>query len=636
MMRSKWLRIARTPVGASAVVLLVVVLGLAALAPIVWGGRAAAVDTAAIQQGPSAAHWLGTDALGRDLFYRLLVATRLSVILALLATIIGVVTGTLLGTAPSVLPTRIGRLVTAAVDIAVAFPGLLLALSFAVIFGTGTTGSVFAIGLAFAPQFARLTYTLSAGVAGRDFVAAARVVGVGRVRILLRHILPNIAEPLVVNTTLGAGSALLVFAGLSFLGIGVQPPQYDWGRLLGENLDRIYTEPIVAIAPGIAVVIAGLAFNLLGEAAASVLGMRMPTPRRGAPPVASAREDIPDDAAAEAVLAVWNLQVAFPGRTGWVTPVRGVSFAIAPGEAVGLVGESGSGKSMTALAVARLLAEPGVVTADRLTFAGEDLLGAPERRVRRLLGTSLAVVFQDPMTSFNPTQRIGRQLAEIAIEHQGLGRRAALARAVDRLRSVRIPAAQRRAHQYPHELSGGMRQRAMIGLGLMGTPRLVIADEPTTALDVTVQRQVLRLLARVRADTTAAILLISHDITVVEQTCERVMVMYAGRVVETLPTADLRTKAAHPYTRALLAAVPDMDTDLDRPLAVIPGRPPELDQLPAGCAFAARCERADDRCRASDPALIELGGKHRIACWHPVAQHPAGPDLATDAAEERV
>lgn len=616
-------------------VLLVIVFALAIFAPIVLGGRADAVDTSAIQQGPSAAHWLGTDALGRDLFYRLLVATQLSVVLALLSTTIGVVVGTVLGTAPSVLPTRIARLVTAVVDIAVAFPGLLLALSFAVIFGTGTTGSVFAIGLAFAPTFARLTHTLSAGVAGRDFVAAARVLGVGRLRLLTRHILPNVAEPLVVNIALGAGSALLVFAGLSFLGIGVQPPQYDWGRLLGENLDRIYTEPIVAIGPGVAVVVAGLAFNLLGEAAASVVGMRVPTPRLGTPPVPSARADAPDDVTAEPVLAVQNLQVAFPSRSGWVTPVRGVSFAIAPGEAVGMVGESGSGKSITALAVSRLVAEPGMVTADRLTFAGEDMLEVPERKLRGLLGTSLAFVFQDPMTSFNPTRRIGRQLAEVAVEHQGMNRRAALAQAVGRLRSVRIPAAERRAHQYPHELSGGMRQRAMIGLGLMGTPRLVIADEPTTALDVTVQRQVLRLLAKVRADTTAAILLISHDITVVEQTCERVMVMYAGRIVETLPTTDLRAKAAHPYTRALLAAVPDMDTDLDRPLAVIPGRPPEPDQMPAGCAFAPRCERAGDRCRTDDPVVVQLADKHRVACWHPVADDPAVPDTAAGVTGRR-
>ena len=236
---TRWGSVVRTPMGAATTALVVAMLLLAVLAPLLWGDRASAIDTNAIQQDPSAEHLLGTDALGRDIFYRVLVATGLSIGLALLASAIGVVLGTVLGSAPSVLPRRAARVVIAFVNIAVAFPGLLLALFFAVIFGVGTTGAVLAIGLAIAPSFARLAQTLSASVEGRDFVAAARVAGVGRLRLLLRHILPNIAEPLVVNATIGAGGALLAFAGLSFLGIGVQAPAYDWGRLLGEGLNRI-------------------------------------------------------------------------------------------------------------------------------------------------------------------------------------------------------------------------------------------------------------------------------------------------------------------------------------------------------------------------------------------------------------
>ena len=206
---------------------------------------------------------------------------------------------------------------------------------------------------------------------------------------------------------------------------------------------------------------------------------------------------------------------------------------------------------------------------------------------RRLLGTSLAMVFQDPMTSFNPTRRIGAQLAEVSRHHHGLGRKAALARAVDRLRAVRITDAERRAHQYPHEFSGGMRQRAMIGMGLMGTPALIVADEPTTALDVTVQEQVLDLLRAIRETDDVALVLISHDVTVVGEVCDRVLVMYAGRIVEDLPAAELATGSRHPYTRALVAAVPDMDTDLDQPLAVIPGPP----RRPRGPAHGLRVRR---------------------------------------------
>lgn len=616
-----WSAALRTPVGACAAVLLVAVVALAVLAPVLWSGRAAAIDTDAINQGPSAAHLLGTDSLGRDIAYRTLVATRLSVELSVLATVIGVTAGLVLGTLPSVLPRRAGRLVTSAVNIAVAFPGLLLALVFANIFGAGTRGATLAIAFAMAPAFARLVQTLAASVVGRDYFSAARVAGVGRTRLLVRHVLPNIGEPLVVNATIGAGGALLAFAGLSFLGIGVQAPDYDWGRLLGDGLDGIYVNPAVALAPGAAVVLAGLAFNLVGETVAAVVGVRTPTARILPRPVAPARSAAEEGAAAgDELLVVENLEVAFPGPHGWTVPVRGVSFTVHAGEAIGVVGESGSGKSLTGLAVSRLIEAPGVVSADRLEFMKTPLLTAPERELRSLLGTSLAMVFQDPMTSFNPTMRIGRQLAEVSEQHHGLSRQSALARAVDRLRAVRIPASERRARQYPHEFSGGMRQRAMIGMGLMGQPKLIVADEPTTALDVTVQRQLLSLLARTRKAEHAAILLISHDIAVVGGTCDRMLVMYAGRLVEDLPTADLFTAPQHPYTRALLAATLELDTDREAPLAVIPGRPPEPHEVPVGCAFAPRCPRASDRCRTEDPVLARVEEAHRVACWHPYAE----------------
>jgi oligopeptide/dipeptide ABC transporter ATP-binding protein len=618
---ARWLAVLRTPVGASAGLLLAAVLIMAVLAPILWTDDATKIDTSAIGQGSSSAHWVGTDALGRDLFFRVLVATRLSIGLALLATLIAVGAGLILGTLPALVGRRLGRLVTALVNIAVAFPGLLLALFFAVIFGIGAKGAVLAIGFAGAPAFARLAQTLVAGVSERDYIAAARVAGVGRFRIVLRHVLPNIAEPLVVNATIGAGGALLGFAGLSFLGLGVQAPSYDWGRLLGEGLNGIYVHPAAALAPGVAVVIAGLAFNLFGEAVAKGLGQSVvvghlpPLPRRR-----PARADGTEQAAqaasdSDTVLDVRDLTVTFPGPAGPVRPVRGVTLSIRRGEAVGVVGESGSGKSLTALALAQLIEEPGRVEAARLDFLGTDLT-AGARAHRHLLGTKFAMVFQDPMTSFNPSRRIGGQLAELVREHGGLSRAEARTRAVDRLRAVRVPAPERRARQYPHEFSGGMRQRAMIALGMMGAPALIVADEPTTALDVTVQRQVLRLLDSIRTADDVAILLISHDVAVVGQVCERVLVMYAGRIVEDLPSAELLTGALHPYTRALVAAVPDMRTDLHQPLAVIPGRPVSPAEQPRGCAFAPRCPLATDKCEQEDPALVAHGPGHFVACWH--------------------
>jgi oligopeptide/dipeptide ABC transporter ATP-binding protein len=603
----------RTPVGASAGLLLLGVLVLAIIAPILWTDQANAIDTNHILEGSSSAHWAGTDNLGRDIIYRVLVATRLSVELALMATLISVVAGLVLGTAQVVVGRRAARFVSAVVNIAVAFPGLLLALFFAVIFGVGARGAVLAIGIAGAPTFARLTQTLVAGIAERDFVAAARVAGVRRFRLLWRHILPNIAEPLIVNATIGAGGALLAFAGLSFLGLGVQQPSYDWGKLLGDGIGRIYVDPETALAPGIAVIIAGLAFNLFGEAVAKGIGLRHTV---GRAPLLGMRKTAVTPSDSDAVLDVRDLSVTFPGPDGPIRPVREVSLTVHRGEAIGVVGESGSGKSLTALAIARLIEDPGRVDAARLNFLGTDLLAGPARAHRKLLGQSLAMVFQDPMTSFNPTKRVGSQLAEVSRQHQHMTRSQALARAVDRLRAVRVPAAERRARQYPHEFSGGMRQRAMIGMGVMGSPALIIADEPTTALDVTVQRQVLDLLGSIRATGGVALVLISHDVAVVRQVCDRVLVMYAGRVVEDLPAAELTTDARHPYTRALVAAVPGMRTELDKPLPVIPGRPVDPRHVPAGCAYADRCPLADDRCRREDPELVSDGPGRRVACWH--------------------
>jgi oligopeptide/dipeptide ABC transporter ATP-binding protein len=297
--------------------------------------------------------------------------------------------------------------------------------------------------------------------------------------------------------------------------------------------------------------------------------------------------------------------------------VAGVSFSIAAGEIVGVVGESGSGKSLTAAAIADLVPHPGVVKAGSIELLGTSLTTLSKAARSALLGRSLAVVFQDPMSALNPALRVGGQLAEVAEVHGGSSRRDARDRALQRLRAVRIPAPARRARQYPHEFSGGMRQRAVIGMGLMLDPVLVLADEPTTALDVTVQRQILDLLRQIRDERDTAMLLITHDIAVVTDLADRVLVMYGGRIVENLPAADLHIGARHPYTRALVASVPDLAMPPDRPLATITGRPPDPAAMPAGCAFAARCGFADARCSADRPPLEDYPLGRQVACWHP-------------------
>jgi oligopeptide/dipeptide ABC transporter ATP-binding protein len=317
------------------------------------------------------------------------------------------------------------------------------------------------------------------------------------------------------------------------------------------------------------------------------------------------------------------------------TPVRDVSFVLARGEAVGIVGESGSGKSMTASAVARLVEAPGAVDAARLRFLDADLLD-PETRVDTVLGRSMATVFQDPGQALNPAIRIGTHLREPAMIHLGEPRRTARRKALDALRAVAIPDPARRYRQHQHELSGGMKQRVCIAIGLMGEPKLLIADEPTTALDVTVQRQILRLIAGVRQDTGAGMLFISHDIAVVAEVCDRVLVMYAGFVVEEAPTAALLAEPAHPYTAMLIAASPTMTTDKEADLSTVDGRMPAPDAELPGCYFAGRCPRADATCAAHRPPLLPVSAAddHRVACWHPlVGTDRAGTAPASEPAE---
>jgi peptide/nickel transport system permease protein len=617
----------RTPVGAiSAVTVLALVL-LAILAPVIWGARADAVNVPQLLQGSTAHHLLGTDNLGRDILARILVATRLSLTLAVLAIAVGAALGVPLGALPTVLGPRAARVTATFIEFSLAFPGLLLAIFLSVVIGVGATSAVLAIGVSSAPGFARLTQTLAASAAGSDYVAAARILGVSRGRILFRHILPNIAEPIILNVTIAIGYALLAMSGLSFIGLGVQPPLYDWGRLLNDALDRIYVTPSAALGAACAIVIAGLAFNGLGEAFAAAAGSRIRlTGRPAARPAAAPASDAgtPQRPSAGPVLAVDGLSVVFPRRPGALTPVREVSFELRPGELVGVVGESGSGKSLTALAIAQLLPYPGIAHADHVLIDGHDPQRMSTKTRKRLLGRALAMVFQDPATSMNPAVRVGRQLAEMSEVHEQLPRAAAQAKAVERLRSVRIASPEQRIRQFPHELSGGMRQRAMIAMGLMVSPRVIIADEPTSALDVTVQRQILDLLRQVRDDTGVATMLISHDIAVVSELCQRVLVMYAGRIVEDIEITALRGTPAHPYTRALLATIPDMTTPRELPLATIAGQPPDPGDEIQGCAFAARCPLAETRCRCERPELSAVDGSAwRVACWRPQLQDSA-------------
>ena len=316
------------------------------------------------------------------------------------------------------------------------------------------------------------------------------------------------------------------------------------------------------------------------------------------------------------LLEVRDLTVEFPAREAWLPAVRELSLSLAPGEALGLVGESGCGKSLTALATLRLL-PPQARARGAILFEGRNLLELSEEEMRQVRGARITMVFQEPMTALNPVMRVGDQVAEAVLAHGSSGKAQARQRAVEALRDVGLPDAERRARDYPFQLSGGMRQRVMIAMAIVNRPQLLIADEPTTALDVTIQAQILELLAGLRQKLGLAMLFISHDLAVVSQVASRVAVMYAGSVVETGSAKDVLTRAVHPYTRGLLEAVPTLRTERGKPLAAIEGTVPAPGALPPGCAFEPRCGLRVPECSRALPPLAEVGPGHWARC--PVA-----------------
>jgi peptide/nickel transport system ATP-binding protein len=322
----------------------------------------------------------------------------------------------------------------------------------------------------------------------------------------------------------------------------------------------------------------------------------------------------------EPLLAVEGLAVDFAERNGSVRAVDDVGFTLAAGETLGIVGESGCGKSVTALSILRLIpSPPGRIAAGRILFQGRDLLALPEREMQAVRGRDIAMVFQEPMTSLNPVLTIGHQIAETLIRHERLSHAGARKRAIELLDLVGIPEPGRRLGQYPHELSGGQRQRVMIAIALSCSPKVLVADEPTTALDVTVQAQILDLIADLKREFGMSVILITHDLGVVAETCQRVVVMYAGRKVEEAATAELFRRPAHPYTRALMRAMPRLasrsgQAPRTRRLAEIPGTVPSLSAMPEGCRFAERCGYAVAACRSASPPLRTIGQGHLVAC----------------------
>ncbi|MBO0983556.1 dipeptide/oligopeptide/nickel ABC transporter permease/ATP-binding protein [Rathayibacter sp. SD072] len=501
-------------------------------------------------QGSSADHPLGTDTLGRDMLARTLVATRSTVLMALAATVLSALAGIALGIGVWLAPRRVRELGLRAIELAVSYPTMLVAIIVAAILGQGVVQVVVAIAVANVAGFARLTANLAAKIASSEYVTTARLMGVPAHLIAVRHVLPNMSEPTLILVAGAFSGALVEISGLSFIGLGAQTPAFDWGTLLNDGLSRISVNPVVILGPAIALTLASFAALLVGDGLAAAANPRSNTTRarmvRGEGESTLAVEH-------DAVLVADGITVRH-GATGREL-VSDLSFTIRRGEVLGIVGESGSGKSLTASVVAKLLGEGLEASARRLELGGTDLLGPVPDRV---LAAKIGLIYQDPGTALNPALVLGTQLTDVLRIRLRHTRRAALDLLLRGFRSVLLSDPEGRLRQYPHQLSGGMKQRAMIASAMSAHPDLLIADEPTTALDVTVQREVLTVLKRLNDESGTAVLFISHDLGVVRALCDRVLVMKDGRVVERIDDIAHLSEdtVAHPYTRQLLAATP--------------------------------------------------------------------------------
>jgi peptide/nickel transport system permease protein len=610
--------------------------------------------------GPSGAHWMGQDSLGRDILSRLMYGARWSLAIGLGSTLLALLAGAVLGAVAATSRKAVDETLMRCLDIVMAFPSIALAAVLVTVFGGGIPILICALALLFTPPIARVVRANVLDQYEEDYVVAERVIGARTPHIIWRHVAINCAAPVLVYCTVQVAEAIVFEASLSFIGAGVRPPDPSWGSVIADGKNMVLTGGWWAtVFPGLLMLITVLALNVLSEGVSDAWAA--PAERRGvaddAPAVADDARGAADDArgaaddadhadaleaprpgggtvtalpslteagarlrerarplpGGEPILRVEELAIGFDQRHRGVDIVDGITFEVRPGEVLGLVGESGCGKSLTALTVMGL-APKGARIRGRVVFDGQELTGMPMSARRRLLGHDMAMIYQDALSSLNPAMTVRAQLKQLI--RRGGGRSAG-----ELLQLVGLDP-ERTLRSYPHELSGGQRQRVLIAMALSRSPKLIVADEPTTALDVTVQAQIIELLLRLREELGFALILVSHDLALVADVTDRIVVMYGGQIVESAVTAALVESPAHHYTRGLLGSVLSLESAAQR-MTQIRGVVPSPADFPAGCRFADRCPMASEVCRSTTPELLgDEEAVHAVACHHPAVALP--------------
>jgi peptide/nickel transport system permease protein len=579
-------------------------------------------DLANILQGPSWSHVLGTTTLGEDVYARIVYGARPMAVAIVFALSIALVLGTIGGVVAGYLGGAVDGFLIRAADVLFAIPGLLILLVVYSVFPYNIPAGMATFGVILSAGLLRIVRSVTLGVREEPYVDAAVVSGLSRSQIMTRHVFPRIRPVLFVQAALIAAIVIVVDSGLAFLGFGPRPPQPSWGGLVAEARGAIFRQSWLLIPSGAAIALTVLALSLIGDAlrdqntaawAPSKLTRQRQKPTTHVPALRPEAIDAVRDDDASALLSVTNLAIAFGDAADQLEVVSDVTFSVRPGEVVGLVGESGCGKSVTAASVLGMTPGTGRVVRGSCVFEGREMLTATAGDWAAIRGRRIGFVSQEPMVSLDPTYRVGHQLREAVRRHQKCSRRAASDRVIELLESVQLPDPVAVAKRYPHQLSGGMAQRVAIALALAGDPILLIADEPTTALDVTVQAEILDLLRRLRAERQMAVLIITHDWGVAADLCDRVVVMYAGEVVEAADIHALIAQPLHPYSVGLLDSHPER-SPADERLVAIPGNVPHPAHWPTGCRFEPRCPRSIERCSLNPVAEVHIGPDRRVRC----------------------
>ncbi|HET9909661.1 MAG TPA: dipeptide/oligopeptide/nickel ABC transporter permease/ATP-binding protein [Anaerolineales bacterium] len=619
-----WKSFSKNRIAVVGLFMLIGIMILAIFAPILapYDPRSSAgIQTSDIYNPPSAQHWFGTDDAGKDVLSSFIYGSRVSLIVGFFAAFISIFIGGVIGIVAGFYGGRVENLLMRFTDTMLVIPDLPLIVVIVALTRPSLLNIIFVIGLLGWTTTARIVRSQTLAVKSRKFVLRARAIGAGNWHIILNHILPLVMPLLVVNAILVISLAILNESTLSFLGLG-DPTATSWGQMLNFAFGRGAMSAgawWALFAPGFGIVWVVLALTLLGHGLEQVLNPRLESHHLmpGRPTIQTDRDaklqtrkrrmDVP------VLLDVQNLSVNYVNDDRIANAVHNVSFQLHEGELLGLVGESGCGKTTLMMALMRLLPASGEISNGHVYFRGQDLATMGEDEIADLRWSGISIIFQGAMNALNPVRTVGDQIAEAILRHTPSFPPGALdTRVVELLDLVGISAEHK--NHFPHQYSGGMRQRAMIAMALSCSPQVVIADEPTTALDVMIQAQILELLDDLRKKLGLAIIFVTHDLGVVAEICDSVLVMYGGVTAEYASVDAIYNDSRHPYTQELLKAFPDLSRPEKR-LISIPGYPPKLDALPAGCRFAPRCPLAFERCFSEMPALHSLhDGDHLASC----------------------